>query len=229
MDADLEIMSKNIEQFGRALGSRDEIGKDNHQTFADCLALLENTLKTVIGPEMEKASQAPDIPKMIKGADIDRAGKHGKGFAVVAQDVRNLAGRSAKAAQETAELIERSTHNVDKGLEIVHHTAQSFREIVDAIAKVSDLMDEITSAGNEQALGIGQINQGLSQIEQVTHQNTANAEQTASAAEELSDQAGQLRRLLSHFKLKKESRISADSPEEMQALPEPDDVWENIS
>ncbi|MFH1139713.1 MAG: methyl-accepting chemotaxis protein, partial [Pseudomonadota bacterium] len=138
-----------------------------------------------------------------------RAGKHGKGFAVVAQEVRNLAGRSAKAARETAELIDRSVKTVHEGSQVVDHAAQSFTEISDEITKISDLVGEIAAAGVEQAQGLSQINQGLGQVESVTQQNTAAAEQTASAARELSHQAATLRRLLADYRIKDDEAAPA--------------------
>jgi methyl-accepting chemotaxis protein len=131
-----------------------------------------------------------------------RAGQHGKGFAVVAEEVRNLAGRSAKAAKETAELIEGSVQKTQNGTMIAGSTEAALQEIVTGIIKATDLVSEIAAASNEQSQGIGQINQGLGQIDQVTQQNTANAEESAAAAEELSGQADQLRHMLSRFKLK---------------------------
>ncbi|MDO3377740.1 methyl-accepting chemotaxis protein [Geoalkalibacter halelectricus] len=135
-----------------------------------------------------------------------RAGQHGKGFAVVAEEVRNLAARSAKAAKETAELIEVSVGKARNGGEIADQTATALDEIVGGITKVSDLIGEISAAANEQAEGIGQINQGLGQIDQVTQQNTANAEESAAAAEELSGQVRDLRQMLQRFKLKGAAR-----------------------
>ncbi len=141
-----------------------------------------------------------------------RAGAHGKGFAVVAEEVRNLAGRSAKAARETAELIEVSVAKAKNGAEIADGTAAALEEIVAQITKTSDLVGEIAAASSEQAEGIGQVNQGLSQIDQVTQQNTANAEESAAAAEELTGQAEQLRQMLARFRLKEAGGASAHSP-----------------
>nr|WP_320114708.1 methyl-accepting chemotaxis protein [uncultured Desulfuromonas sp.] len=131
-----------------------------------------------------------------------RAGQHGKGFAVVAEEVRNLAARSAKAAQETAELIESSVVRTNNGSTMAEQTAGALNEIVSEIGKVSDLIAEITAASKEQAQGVNQINIGVSQIDQVTQQNTASAEQSAAASEELSGQAMQMQEMLKQFKLK---------------------------
>ena len=140
-----------------------------------------------------------------------RAGRHGKGFAVVAEEVRSLAARSAKAARETADLIEGSKSRVDEGNRMAKETAEALAEIVGGIVKVGDLVGEMAAASNEQAQGIAQISQGLGQIDQVTQQNTATAEETAAAAEELSGQADELRALTAQFKLKHEESMSSTS------------------
>ncbi len=131
-----------------------------------------------------------------------RAGQHGKGFAVVAEEVRNLAARSAKAASETAGLIETSVQRAQNGVEIASQTAEALEDIVSGVSKVTDLVAEIAVASNEQADGITQINQGLTQIDDVTQQNTASAEESAASAEELASQAVQLQGILSRFQLK---------------------------
>ncbi|WP_305043365.1 methyl-accepting chemotaxis protein, partial [Geoalkalibacter sp.] len=131
-----------------------------------------------------------------------RAGQHGKGFAVVAEDVRNLAARSARAARETADLIEGSVAKTSNGAEIAEKTAAALEQMVVGVTRVSDLVGEMAAAAREQSEGISQVNIGLGQIDQVTQQNTANAEECAAAAEELSSQSEQLRRMLTRFHLK---------------------------
>ncbi|WP_321368708.1 HAMP domain-containing methyl-accepting chemotaxis protein [uncultured Desulfuromusa sp.] len=131
-----------------------------------------------------------------------RAGQHGKGFAVVAEEVRNLAARSAKAASETAELIEGSVEKTTKGTEIAERTGEALEEIVGSIGKVTDLIAEIAAASSEQAQGISQVNIGLQQIDQVIQQNTASAEESAATSEELSSQAAELKHQLGRFVLK---------------------------
>jgi methyl-accepting chemotaxis protein len=148
-----------------------------------------------------------------------RAGQHGKGFAVVAEEVRNLAARSAKAASETAELIEGSVEKTSKGAEIAERTSEALEEIVGSIGKVTDLIGEIAAASTEQAQGISQVNIGLQQIDQVIQQNTASAEESAATSEELSSQAAELKGQLGRFILKN-SAGSSFSNNPLPQLPE---------
>jgi len=146
-----------------------------------------------------------------------RAGQHGKGFAVVAEEVRNLAARSAKAASETAEMIEDSVKKAQNGVTIADRTAAGFSEIEESVVKVTDLVKEIEASSHEQAQGIGQVTVGLGQIDQVTQQNTASAEEGAAAAEELSSQAEQLRTMLSRFILRNCGEFKPFAPKNVVA------------
>jgi len=118
-----------------------------------------------------------------------RAGEAGKGFAVVAEEVRNLAMRSAEAAKNTANMIEESVKNARNGVEIAEEVGAVLAQIVQSIGQTTNLVSEIAAASQEQAQGIDQVNTAVAQMDKVTQQNAANAEESASASEELSAQA----------------------------------------
>jgi methyl-accepting chemotaxis protein len=121
-----------------------------------------------------------------------RAGEAGKGFAVVADEVRNLAQRSAQAARDTTQLIQGTVENIGHGSTIVVELRDSFQVIQDGSGKVAHLIGEITSATNEQAQGVDQVNTAVAQMDKVTQQNAASAEESAAAARELTGQANSL-------------------------------------
>jgi methyl-accepting chemotaxis protein len=130
-----------------------------------------------------------------------RAGEQGRGFAVVATEVRNLAQRSASAAKEIKVLIDDSVSKVDIGSRLVDEAGSTMEEIVSSVRRVTDIMGEISSASVEQEAGIGQINQAITEMDNVTQQNAALVEQSAAAAGALQEQADGLAQLVSTFKL----------------------------
>jgi methyl-accepting chemotaxis protein len=129
-----------------------------------------------------------------------RAGEQGRGFAVVATEVRNLAQRSAAAAKEIKELIGASVANVDTGSKLVNDAGQTMGDIVDSIQRVTDIMGEITSASQEQTMGIEQINMAIAQMDEVTQQNAALVEEAAAASQSMQEQAGKLAAVVGFFK-----------------------------
>jgi len=129
-----------------------------------------------------------------------RAGEQGRGFAVVASEVRSLAGRSATAAKEIKDLIGASVSNVDEGCKLVEQAGSTMDEIVVSVRRVTDIMGEISTASQDQSAGIDQINQAMTQMDQVTQQNAALVEEMAAAANSLSAQAQELVQTVAVFK-----------------------------
>ncbi|MES2075957.1 MAG: methyl-accepting chemotaxis protein [Pseudomonadota bacterium] len=130
-----------------------------------------------------------------------RAGEQGRGFAVVASEVRNLAQRSAGAAKEIKMLIDDSVEKVGAGTKLVGQAGVTMDEVVASVARVTDIMSEIANASQEQSAGIEQVNVSIIEMDSMTQQNAALVEQAAAAAQSLQDQASELARVVSIFKL----------------------------
>jgi methyl-accepting chemotaxis protein len=141
-----------------------------------------------------------------------RAGEQGRGFAVVATEVRSLAGRSAEAAKEIKSLISASVSTVEAGSAQVSQAGEAMGEIVTSVKRVSDLISEITASSSEQRDGIGQVNQAVTNLDQMTQQNAALVEESAAAASALRDQAHHLAEVVAVFNLGRHASLSAPAP-----------------
>lgn len=157
-------------------GSMEEISKASEET--------QKIIKTI-----DEIAFQTNLLALNAAVEAARAGEAGAGFAVVADEVRNLAMRTAEAAKDTATLIEETVKKVIDGSTILSHTNEAFDTVADSTARVGELVAEIAAASNEQALGIEQVNKAVSDMDRVVQQNAANAEESASASQEMNAQA----------------------------------------
>ncbi|MDP3841982.1 MAG: methyl-accepting chemotaxis protein [Oxalobacteraceae bacterium] len=178
-----------------------------------------------MGSINESARKIVDIISMIDGiafqtnilalnaaVEAARAGEQGRGFAVVATEVRNLAQRSTAAAKEIKSLISDSLEKVEAGRKLAGEAGNTMDNVVASVKRVTDIMGEITTATQEQSNGIAQVNQAISQMDQVTQQNAALVEQAAAAADNLQEQAEELVKMVSMFKLDETHIVVTSTP-----------------
>ena len=197
----LEEMSSMTKQNADHANQADNLMKDANTVITqanDSMSHLTNSME-----EISKASD--ETSKIIKTIDeiafqtnllalnaaveAARAGEAGAGFAVVADEVRNLAMRAAEAAKNTSVLIEGTVKKIKDGSTLVTNTNNAFTQVSSSSTKVGELVAEIAAASREQAQGIVQVNNAVSEMDKVVQQNAATAEETASASEEMSAQA----------------------------------------
>ncbi len=208
-------LASSIEETSATLQQSSSMVRQNNENTKQAANLSRQAMESAEGGNREMGEMMTSMGELKKSSDeiakiikvIDeiafqtnilalnaaveaaRAGEAGMGFAVVAEEVRNLAQRSAQAAKDTASIIETNIELSQAGVAVAEKVKTSLEEISTGSRKVSELVDEITAASQEQAQGIEQINKAILQMDQVTQNTASNAEESASASEELNAQA----------------------------------------
>lgn len=193
-----------------------DVAADHARTGGGIVWDVVNTM----GAITESSNKITEIINVINGISFQtnilalnaaveaaRAGEQGRGFAVVAGEVRALAQRSANAAKEIADLIKESVDRVHTGSEMANKAGSTMEQIVASVTNVSGIMSEISDASDEQSRGIDQIGKAVTELDSTTQQNAALVQESSAAASSLEEQASQLSRLVSAFRLTKEDRV----------------------
>ena len=203
--ASVEETSASIEQMSASINQNTENAKvtDGMATSASRQAVeggaavnqTVDAMKQIAGKIgiIDDIAYQTNLLALNAAIEAARAGEHGKGFAVVAAEVRKLAERSQVASQEIGELAKNSVNMAEQAGRLLD-------EMLPSINKTSDLVQEITAASEEQSSGVGQINNAMNQLNQITQQNASSSEELAATAEEMSGQAEQLQQTMSFFK-----------------------------
>ncbi|MEQ4616801.1 MAG: methyl-accepting chemotaxis protein [Corticimicrobacter sp.] len=211
--ASMEQLAATVSQNADHASQADQLASSSMEVArrgGSAVADVVNTMQDISGSSrkiaeivnvIDSIAFQTNILALNAAVEAARAGEQGKGFAVVAGEVRSLAQRSAQAAREIKILISESVNKVDVGSSQVEHAGMTMDEIVAAVQRVTDIMAEISSASQEQATGIDQVNQAVTQMDSVTQQNAALVEQAAAAAASLEEQARNVAEAVAAFKV----------------------------
>jgi methyl-accepting chemotaxis protein/CHASE3 domain sensor protein len=207
MTSTVKKNAENARQASDLAANTQEVADRGGEVVAktvQAMAKIEDSsrkISDIIGVIDEIARQT-NLLALNAAVEAARAGEAGRGFAVVASEVRSLAQRSSQAAKDIKDLITNSNGQVKDGVELVNRAGDSLREIVDSIKKVTAVVSEIANASMEQSTGIEQINKALTQMDEVTQQNSALVEENAATAKTLEGQAKSMDERVAFFRLR---------------------------
>ena len=222
--ATVRANATNAQQANQLAAGAREVAAGGGQVVSDAVAAMgrieasSQKIGDIVGMIDEIAFQT-NLLALNAAVEAARAGDAGKGFAVVAQEVRNLAQRSAQASKEIKVLISESGREVANGAELVKGAGKTLDEILGSVKRVADIVGEIAAASSEQASGIDQVNQAVTQMDEMTQQNAALVEESTAAAHALEDQSGELNRLIGFFQLSGQAMQASIAPRPAAARP----------
>lgn len=206
MAATVKQNAENAKNASELAGSADQSarrGGDVTKKAVTAMAGIEGSAKKItdIISVIDEIAFQTNLLALNASVEAARAGDAGKGFAVVAQEVRQLAQRAGNAANDIKDLIQDSNGQVTAGVQLVNQAGEALTEIVGSIGKAAAIVEEISSASQEQAIGVQEINNSINNMDEMTQQNSALVEESSAAAKALSDQAARLAELMAFFKL----------------------------
>ncbi|ELY7393623.1 MCP four helix bundle domain-containing protein [Cronobacter universalis] len=209
--ASMSELSETVRQTAENTQLASQLAKNARDISEDSQSRV-NTMLSTMSSIRDSSSKITDIIAMIEGiafqtnilalnaaVEAARAGEQGRGFAVVAGEVRTLAQRSSSSAREIKELIENSMQFVEAGSSQAEGVGQNIGKMTEAVRQVTDIVDEISVAAQEQAQGINQVHLAVNQMDDVTQQNAALVEQASAASQSLMEQAASLNQLVGAF------------------------------
>ncbi|EKK4083125.1 MCP four helix bundle domain-containing protein [Cronobacter dublinensis] len=209
--ASMSELSETVRQTAENTQLASQLAKNARDISEDSQSRV-NTMLNTMGSIRESSAKITDIIALIEGiafqtnilalnaaVEAARAGEQGRGFAVVAGEVRTLAQRSSSSAREIKELIENSMQFVEAGSTQAEGVGQNIGKMTDAVRQVTDIVDEISVAAQEQAQGINQVHLAVNQMDDVTQQNAALVQQASAASQSLMEQAASLNQLVGAF------------------------------
>lgn len=186
-----EVLARKTKEFANKGNSEMQVMLEAMEELKRSSAEISKIIKVI-----DEIAFQTNILSLNAAVEAARAGEAGKGFAVVAEEVRNLAQRSAQAAKDTARIIESNIDLSEKCLNITEQVSGSLVEINNESGKVSELLGEISTASQEQEIGIGQINKAITQMEHVLQANASTAQESAKSAEQLTIYEDTLKRIM---------------------------------